>query len=97
METNAKSQESDNRRRAQRMRTLKGGKIIFPGGYSVFDCVVRNLSATGAMLALSEPMSIPSHFELVLEAANARRPCTVRWRSPNAIGVSFDDAGPSAA
>jgi len=80
-----------NRRGARRVRTLKGGRIILNGGYSVFDCVIRNLSDTGAMLQLSGPLGIPTHFELAMDASKARRPCTVRWRTDRAIGVSFDD------
>jgi hypothetical protein len=89
--------ESENRRRAQRVRTFKGGRIILNRGYSVFDCLVRNLSETGAMLVLSDPFGVPSHFDLEMDAAKARRPCTVRWRTDTAVGVSFDDADSIAA
>jgi hypothetical protein len=84
--------DHENRRRAPRARTLKGAHIVLGGGYSIYDCVIRNLSATGAMLAMSAPLGVPSHFEIMMDAAKQRRPCTVRWRSENAIGVSFDDA-----
>jgi hypothetical protein len=77
-------------RRARRMRTLKKGTIILQGGYSVFDCVIRNLSETGAMLSVGG-LGIPSHFHLKYDATVAVHPCTVRWRTENAIGVSFDD------
>ncbi len=97
METEAILVEGDNRRRARRMRVFKGAQIIVGSGYSVFDCLVRNLSETGAMLALSDPFGVPSHFDLTMDAAKARRPCTVRWRSGSALGVSFDDADPLAA
>jgi hypothetical protein len=49
------------------------------------------------MLALSAALGIPSHFEIVMDAAKQRRRCTVRWRAENAMGVSFDDANPIAA
>jgi hypothetical protein len=79
-----------NRRVARRVRTLKKGTIILKGGYSVFDCIVRNVSDTGAMLQIGG-LGIPSHFTLEYDAPVPRHPCTVRWRSENAIGVSFDD------
>jgi hypothetical protein len=83
-------QDGANRRVARRMRTLKKATIILRGGYSVYDCIVRNISDTGALLQVT-PLGIPAHFELVLDAAIPRRMCTVRWRTESAMGVSFDD------
>ncbi|HEY5082449.1 MAG TPA: PilZ domain-containing protein [Bauldia sp.] len=100
METDAnhtRAVTDDNRRRSPRMRTLKGGRIVTDSGNSVFDCTIRNLSETGAMLALSNPFGIPAHFDLMLQAPKPRRPCTVRWRSDAALGVSFDDMTSIAA
>lgn len=97
MEAHAdESAEGANRRVSRRNRTLKKATISFNGGYSAFDCVVRNLSESGAMLQVSS-LGIPSHFELKMDAASARRSCTVRWRTESAIGVSFDDADPTVA
>jgi PilZ domain len=89
--------DSDNRRQAPRVRTLKGGRIVTGSGNSVFDCMIRNISETGAMLALPNPFGIPAHFDLMLHAPKPRRPCTVRWRTDAAIGVSFDDVTAIAA
>jgi hypothetical protein len=86
----------DKRRAGRRMRTLKKGTVVFNGGYSVYDCVVRNLSDGGAMLQISG-LGIPTHFELAMDSTKQRRACTVRWRTDNALGVSFDDVGPKAA
>jgi len=88
--------DHENRRAARRMRTLKKATIVLKGGYSVYDCVIRNLSETGAMLQVGG-LGIPSHFELMLDAPVPRHPCTVRWRSENAMGVSFDDVMRQAA
>jgi hypothetical protein len=89
--------DGDNRRLAPRVRTFKSGRIVIGKGISVFDCMIRNLSETGAMLALPNPFGIPAHFDLMLNAAKPRRPCTVRWRTDAAIGVSFDDVTAIAA
>lgn len=82
--------DRDELRTEPRHRTLKGARIIFNDGYSVFDCTVRNVSEHGALLQLGDPLGIPTRFELDLD--QRRWPCTVRWRSDKAIGVSFDDA-----
>ena len=84
--------EQADKRASRRVRTLKGGRIILHGGYSVFACTVRNLSDTGAMLQLGETTGVPTHFDLEIEPGRPPRKCTVRWRSQTALGVSFDDA-----
>jgi hypothetical protein len=88
---NTDNPETD-RRTIRRMRTLKGGRIVFNGGYSDFECTVRDLSPVGAKLRLGEATGVPNHFELELEHGQPRRKCTVRWRSGSTLGVSFDDA-----
>lgn len=80
-----------NKRREHRQRTLKGARIVFNGGYGVYDCTVRNISSHGAMLVFGAVVGIPTHFELVMEEGNVRHHCTVRWRTERAIGVSFDE------
>lgn len=40
----------DDKRKAQRQRVLKGGKIIFANGSFTVDCTIRNLSDKGARL-----------------------------------------------
>lgn len=80
----------ENRRGSRRIRTLKKGTIVLAGGVSVFDCTVRNISETGALLHVPS-LAIPSHFELRMDSTMPRHECTVRWRAESAIGVSFDD------
>jgi hypothetical protein len=73
--------------RAQRLRVLKAGSISFGG--AAIDCVVRNVSATGAALEVASPVGIPDEFTLVIEADNVRRRCAVVWRKEKRIGVAF--------
>jgi hypothetical protein len=77
------------RRVAQRMRTLKGGQIVWPTGVPV-KCIVRNLSQTGANLEVGSP--VPHTFELVFDGDQSRRSCTVVWRKETKIGVKFSIA-----
>ena len=74
------------RRVAQRMRTLKGGQIVWPTGAPV-KCIVCNLSQTGAKLQVGSP--VPHMFELVFDGDQSRRSCTVMWRKETEIGVNF--------
>jgi PilZ domain len=89
--------EQANRRQAERHRTLKHARIILSNRMSTFDCIVRNISAMGAMLEIAAPMGIPSHFELAIGDAIHGPASTIRWRTDHAMGVSFDDAWQKAA
>lgn len=59
------------RRASSRQRRLHGGKIVFNNNTSSIDCVVRDLSPTGARLEVASPIGIPDWFEF------ANRP---KWR-----------------
>ena len=52
------------RRRDHRNRTLKSGRIVFNDGQSVIDCIVRNLSDSGACLQVNSTAGIRQAFEL---------------------------------
>jgi hypothetical protein len=48
------------KRASTRNRVLRPGTIQLDGG--VINCMVRNLSSTGAMLDVASPVGIPEHF-----------------------------------
>jgi len=79
-------------RHSPRLRTLKGGSIIF-GLAAGIDCVIRNMSHTGACLEVESPVGIPDDFTLLIKPEIIKRKCRVAWRSPNRIGVHFVQAG----
>ena len=78
---------SDNRRRTPRQKTFKSAKILLNNRASVIDCLLRNVSETGAQLQLSNTAGVPSTFELAFD--NHIRACTVQWRHGSRLGVSF--------
>jgi PilZ domain-containing protein len=73
---------------ALRHRVLKAGTIEF--GSSVIDCMVRNLSITGAALEVSNQIGIPAKFILAVPDDGLLLPCKVVRRTGYRIGVSFD-------
>lgn len=77
-------------RRAPRRKVLKGGKIAFSEHFAAIDCVVRNLSETGAALEVESPVGIPDRFDLLVSGEIAERLCHVAWRSGRRIGVRFE-------
>jgi PilZ domain len=77
------------KRRSQRHRTLKGGKIYFHKSWAGIDCVVRDLSEGGAGIIVESEAGIPERFNLVISSTSLNRPCRLAWRLQNRIGVSF--------
>lgn len=78
---------TEEKRNVERYRMLKAGSITFGG--SAIDCVVRNLSETGAALEVASPIGIPRDFTLIQNADRSERQCTVVWRSKTRVGVAF--------
>jgi hypothetical protein len=95
MDSQGSSNGGPDKRRERRMRVLKSARIVFNGGYSAYDCRVKNLSERGALLQMPSLLGIPTHFEIDIDKSNKLRPCTVMWRSDTMMGVAFDDVAPA--
>ena len=78
-----------NKRVARRQRVLKQAKILLTNNMTVIDCVVRDLSETGARLLCADPGAIPNEFRLVFTAERLMRDAKVVWRRPEMVGVHF--------
>ena len=83
--------DGSERRVAPRMRTLKRAKIVFNNGYSTFDCIVRNISATGALLTIDEAAHLPKVFEILIGEQGERRPAKLVYRRGMFAGIRFRD------
>lgn len=79
--------DDDERRTAPRYKTLKGIRIILPGGMSTIDCVVRNRSDTGLLIRLNGPVVLPPEFEVLMDGA--RRAVRVAWKKGLDLGVAY--------
>ena len=78
------------RRRELRARTLKSARILLNHHQSVIDCVVRNLSPTGACLKVETTLGIPDRFDVMFDFDKSIRPCRLAWHKENQIGVEFE-------
>jgi DNA-binding response OmpR family regulator len=76
------------RRRHLRVKTLKGGQIIYKNSNCVTDCLVVNMSPGGAALKLSKAEEVPETFLLKLKQGSVYR-CHVCWRHGEKLGVMF--------
>ena len=76
------------RRLTGRAKTLKSAKIIFNKNQSVIDCLVHDLSPTGAKLKLGDVAAVPRNF--ILELHDGTRMDCERVRViGQEIGVRF--------
>jgi len=74
------------RRRRARDGVLRRGRIVVAG--TVLDCLVEDVSATGARVRLPIPTPVPEDVLLVLTRAGAR-PARRRWMRGTRIGFAF--------
>jgi len=72
---------------APRRKVLKGAKIEFGG--TAIDCLVRNISETGAAIEVTGQLKCPVTFVLAISSDGSTRNCRVVWRRGKRIGVKF--------
>jgi PilZ domain len=78
--------------RAPRYLVSEGAVIKF--GDRTINCVVRNLSATGAAIEIPNQPGVPARFELSISRLGLSVPCRIVWRKDHRIGVAFIQATP---
>jgi hypothetical protein len=78
---------TDEKRRTERRRVLKGGLIVFNNLRSTVNCTLRNISDTGALLRVESDLGIPETFELRYEGRTLA--CRVTRRTSKEIAVAF--------
>ena len=76
------------RRIAPRRNTAIPAEIIFDGGRSRRDCVVRNMSEGGAKLEVATVIGIPNSFALAIPGHRLQH-CRIAWRALKELGVAF--------
>lgn len=81
---------TENERRARpRPRSFKHAKVLFNENKSVYDAVLKNVTAYGASLNIALTESLPSAFNLHIVSEQITVPCTVKWRRSDSVGVAF--------
>jgi hypothetical protein len=68
---------------------LKQGTLAFGAGGGI-DCMVRNISDTGARVDIVNPTVLPKTLTLVIRTDHIRRPCHPVWSTDLRIGLAFD-------
>ena len=79
------------RRAIRRHRTLKGGSISFNNGNASYQCTVKNVSETGALLRLGDTTGVPSEFDFAVTGEAKKSHARLVWRKANTIGIQLTD------
>jgi hypothetical protein len=79
--------DGQNQRIAPRFRVLGHAQIITQAGAT--NCVVRDLSETGAKLGVSTHVRLPAEFDLWFVRRRLKLRVRVRWRKGEFVGVAF--------
>jgi hypothetical protein len=87
--------KNENKRTAERHRTLKSGRIEVNGHSSTFDVTIRDMSDSGARLVLKAVWIAPERFDLLVLNPNSgkadRHACQRAWQKGTLLGVRFID------
>ena len=86
---------SDERRRSPRQKAFLKGRIN--NGLGDVDCLIRDLSATGAKLMFSGGIAMPPVIDLHIPMKKQVMRAKVQWRNGDEMGVSFIEAAQAAA
>lgn len=80
------------RRRSRRTYVTAPGALARLDGSLIARVTVRDVSATGAKIALAGPVGdLPEEFVLVLSRdGRAQRRCTMAWRTETGMGLRFN-------
>jgi len=84
------------RRPERRVSTLLSGVVSTLDGSAEYDCTIRDLSDSGARIAVSKRAILPDEFYLMHVKDRIAYRVKAAWRSEENIGVQFVSAIPLA-
>jgi PilZ domain len=79
----------DERRASRRQKSFLRGIVYFDKRRSETACLVRDLSADGARILLSQTITIPDLIELEIPQREQMIIARVEWRRADEAGLSF--------
>ena len=75
-------------RKFERTRMQKSARILLKENSGI-DCVVRDLTNTGACIQLPKMLDLPEALDLTFDRGRSIRSCRLVWRTLDKIGVEF--------
>ena len=77
-------------RTSKRNRMVEMARLVTDQG-AVYSCIIRDLSAGGAMLRVPANVEIEGRVRVVANILGRERSALVKWRDETSIGVAFED------
>jgi hypothetical protein len=81
------------RRQSLRKKSFLRGCVYFNKKRNAMDCLIRDLSDTGARIIFSDTVSVPDVVELYVPQKEQTLRARVQWRHGDEIGLVFPDVG----
>jgi hypothetical protein len=77
------------RRTSARQRSFLRGQIYFNNRRSTLDCLIRDISSTGARLIFSDAVTVPDIVDIFIPQKEQTLRAHVQWRHGDEVGVAF--------
>lgn len=74
-----------------RHQVRNAGRIIFFDAPCFVQCVIRNISADGALVCMQLSIALPREVVLWEESTGRCYECRVKWRNDRMVGLHFTD------
>ncbi len=81
---------ADETNAATRQRTFLKGTLYYDNRRASIECVIRDMSDSGARLTFEHPATVPDNVELFIPHKQQTLRAHVRRRGPNEIGIAFE-------
>jgi PilZ domain len=75
---------------AIRQRTFLKGTLYFDNRRASIECVVRDMSESGARLTFEHPVTVPDNVELFIPHKQQTLRARVERRGSNEVGIAFE-------
>ena len=88
-ETLQMAEADENERVARRSRVLKGAKLVNMNNWSLVDCIIRDMSETGARIICGDQFAVANEFRFLVPTENTICNARVVWRRGEMLGIEF--------
>lgn len=78
-------------REEKRMRSIKGARAIVADSGVGFDCIIRNISGSGACVEFDDLITLGPRFQLHIKTENKTVRASTSWQRGRQAGVQFDE------
>jgi len=86
---NSRTDGNERRNAPRRCTRLRPARIADLDDHFLCDGIVRDLSATGARIAVRAEIRLPARFQIYFETDGLLAQVRLAWRRGNEAGVSF--------